>query len=177
MLIYLDANVIQYCADHEAFLFGDGSTPPTKDVKLLKELGALRKLIELEQLGEGWDVAAPTHLMKELLAGKPRPSQRKVYAILLRAWQDSMWREFVEANEEKISSVENSLRQLNFRDTSDRRHLAEAIALEAAWFLTLDKNIISRTRQKPEFIGIVQRVRVARPSECIEDVSTGLFLR
>jgi len=177
MLIYLDANVIQYCADYEDFISGDSTTPPTNDTKLLKELDALRKLVELEQLGEGWDVAAPTHLMKELLAGKPRLNQLKVYAILLKAWQDSMWREAVEAHEEKISSVENSLRQLKFRDAADRSHLAEAIVLDASWFLTLDKDIISRTRHKPGFIGIVQGVHVARPSECIEDVSTGLFLQ
>jgi hypothetical protein len=177
MLIYLDANIVQYCADYEDFILGDSMPSPVSDAKLLKELEALREIFALEQLGEGWDVAAPAHLTKELLSGKPTPNQRKVYAILLQAWQDSEWQEFVETNEEKISSIEHSLRPLNFKDAADRRHLAEAIALEASWFLTNDRNIISRTRRKPGFISSVQGVRIARPSECVEDISTGLFLR
>jgi len=154
LLIYLDANIVQYCADYEDFIFGDSTTAPVGDDRLLKELEALRELVELEQLGEGWDVAAPAHLMKEVLSGKPTPNQRKVYAILLQAWQDSEWKEFVETNEEKILLIERSLRPLNFKDATDRWHLAEAIALGASWFLTNDKNIIRRTRQKPEFIKV-----------------------
>ena len=177
MLIYLDANIVQYCADYEDFIFGDDAPPPTSDTKLLKELEALRTLVELEQLGEVWEVAAPAHLIKELLKGEPKRNQRKVYDILLQAWQDSAWQELVEANEEKIASIERSLRPLKLKDTADRWHLAEAIALEASWFLTNDSNIISRTRRQAESIGNVQRVLVARPSECIEDISTGLFLQ
>jgi len=177
MLVYLDANIVQYCADHEDFIFGDDTIPRTRDTKLLKELEALRTFVELERIGEGWEIAAPTHLIKELLKGKPTPNQRRVYGILLQAWQDSAWQEFVEANEEKIASVERSLRPLKFKDTADRWHLAEAIALEASWFLTNDRNIISRTRRKATSMGNIQGVRVARPSECIEDISTGLFLR
>lgn len=177
MLIYLDANIVQYYVDYEDVIFGDSAASPVRDTKLLKELEALCKLAGLEQLGEGWDVAAPTYLIKELLAGKPTANQRNVYGILLQAWQDSEWQEFIEVNEEKTSSIERSLRPLNLEDMADRRHLAEAIVFGAAWFLTNDWNIITRTRRTPEFIGKVQGVRVARPSECIEDVSTGLFLK
>ncbi|MBI3923847.1 MAG: hypothetical protein HY318_20665 [Armatimonadetes bacterium] len=177
MLIYLDANIVQYCADYEDFIFGDGTTPPTGDAKLLKELKALRTLVELEQIGEGWEVAAPTHLIKELLKGKPTPNQRRVYGMLVRTWQDSAWQEFVEANGAKIASIERSLRPLKLKDTADRWHLAEATALQASWFLTNDRNVISRTRRKGESVGNVQGVHVARPSECIDDISTGLFLR
>jgi hypothetical protein len=177
MLIYLDANIVQYCADHENFIFADDTAMPTNDTKLLRELEALRTFVQLEQFGEGWEVAAPARLVQELLTGRPTPEQRRVYDILLRAWQDSAWQEFVEANEEQISSIEHSLRPLRFKDTADRWHLAESIVLQASWFLTNDRNIITRTRRKPEFIGNVQGVVVARPSECIEDISTGLFLR
>lgn len=177
MLIYLDANIVQYCADYENFIFADDTTLPTSDTQLLRELEALRKFVELEQLGEGWEVAAPTHLIRELLKGKPTPNQRRVYGILLQAWHDSAWQESVEANEEKIASIERSLFPLNLKDAADRRHLAEAITLEASWFLTNDSNIISRTRREAESIGSVRKVLVARPSECIQDLSTGLFLR
>src|SRR3972149_10640051 len=116
MLIYLDANIVQYCADYERFILGDDTTPPTSDAKLLKELEALRTLFELEQLGQGWEVPAPTHLIKELLRGKPTPNQQNTYDILLRAWQDSASQEFVETNEEKITSIERSLHPLKFKD-------------------------------------------------------------
>jgi hypothetical protein len=177
MLIYLDANIVQYCADYEDFIFGDEGILPTNDTKLLKELEALRTLIKLEQFGEGWEVAAPAHLIKELLKGEPTLNQRRVYDILLQAWRDSARQEYMEANEEKIASVECSLRPLKFKDIADRWHLAEAITLEASWFLTNGRNIISRTRRKAEFIGNVQGVHVARPSECIENISMGLFLQ
>jgi predicted nucleic acid-binding protein len=177
MLIYLDANIVQYYADFEIFIFGDDTTPPTSDIKLLKELKALQTLVELEQFGEGWEVAAPTHLIKELLKGQPTKDQQRIYGLLLRAWQDSEWQELVEANEEKIATIERSLRPLRLKDKSDRWHLAEAIALEASWFLTNDRNIIDRTRQNAEAVGNVQGVHVARPSEFIDDASTGLFLR
>jgi hypothetical protein len=177
MLIYLDTNLVQYCADYEDFIFGGTLSLPTSDAKLLKELVTLSRLVEFEQLGTGWDFAASTLLMKELLSGVPTPNQRKVYAILVQAWEDSGWREFVEANEGKISSIEMSLRSLNLKDVADRWHLAEAIALEASWFLTNDKNILDRTRRKSEIIGNVQGVQIARPSECIEEISIGLFLR
>jgi len=85
MLIYLDANVVQYCADNEDFIFGDNPASSINDGKLLRELTALRRLVQIEQLGTGWAFAAPLHLMNELLAGIPRPNQRKVYNVLLQA--------------------------------------------------------------------------------------------
>lgn len=177
MLIYLDANIVEYCAVYGDFIYGERKTAPTREAKLLKELESLRRLFELEQLGEGWDVAAPTHLMKELLSGEPELQLQEVYAILLDAWKDATWRETVEAGEQKIISIERSLRTLNIKGVADRRHLAEAIALGASWLLTNDRKFINRTRPKPEVIGSVQGVRVARPSECIQHISLGLFLK
>ena len=50
MLIYLDANVVQYCATYDDFIFGDTDVCPVTETKLQKELTALRRLVELEQL-------------------------------------------------------------------------------------------------------------------------------
>ncbi len=177
MLIYFDANIVEYCAIYEDFIFGESKIPPVIEAKLLKELQALRSLVELELLGEGWEVAAPAHLVKELLSGEPGLKLRKVYAILLEAWKDSAWHATIETSEDNILSIERSISTLNIKDAADRRHLAEAIALEASWLLTNDRKFINRTRRSPEVIGSVQGVRIARPSECIQNISLGLFLR
>ena len=177
MLIYLDANVVEYCAVYEDFVLGESTALPVSEAKLLKELRALRRLVELEQLGEGWEVAAPAHLMRELLSGEPEPQVREVHAILLKAWKDSGWRAIIDASEERILSVARSLRTLNITGAADRRHLAEAIALKASWFLTNDRRFINGTRSRTEVTVSVQGVRVARPSECIHEISLGLFLK
>jgi hypothetical protein len=177
MLIYLDANLAQYYADYQDFILEDGAVPSINK-PLLKELKALRQIVELEQLGEGWHVAAPQHLMQELLC-KPTSDQKKdVYSILPRAWKEVGQQEANEASEENITVIEHSLYPLRLRD-KDRRHLAEAIALGAVWFLTNDKRLINHTRPKDNkrVICKVQNVYVARPSECIPEISRGLFLR
>ncbi len=176
MLIYLDANLVQYCADYSDFILGDTVVPSVNE-PLLRELKALRRIFELEQLGEGWHVAAPTHLMQELLC-KPKPEQREVYSTLLRAWQEAGLQEANEASEENIGTIERSLYALRLKD-KDRRHLAEAIALRAVWFLTNDKKLINHTRPRrnKKVICTVQGVYVARPSECIPEISKGLFLK
>jgi len=48
MLIYLDANIVQYCADYEDFIFGDGALPSGTKARLRRELSALRTLGEIE---------------------------------------------------------------------------------------------------------------------------------
>lgn len=177
MLIYLDANIVQYCADYEDFIFGDNLASQAIEAKLLKELRALCRLVEIEQWGTGWTFAAPVHLMNELLAVIPHPNRRKVYDVLLQAWQNSAWQNSIQASENRILSTLSSLYPLNLKDDADKRHIAEAIIVGASWFLTNDKNIINRTRQNPKLIGNIQGVRIARPSECIEEISTGLFLK
>jgi hypothetical protein len=177
MLIYLDANIVQYCADYEDFVFGEGTTEPVINARLLEELIALRRLVDLAlkveqmEVANKWHVAAPTHLMRELYSGKPTVKQRSVYSMLLQAWSDSEWRELIVAGDERVSTVEKSLRSLNLKDLADRWHLAESIVMGASWFLTHDKDILKKTRKAPTMIGIVQGVRIARPSECVESLS------
>lgn len=170
MIIYLDANVLQYCADHGDFIFGQSEAYENVDPKLQKELAALRTLVELEQLSD-WTFAAPTHLLEELKAGKPTEEQNEAYKVLQEAWSDSAWFEDSRPTEEMIRKIERSLALLKLKDASDRRHLAEAIALNASWFLTNDREILRKTK------GAVQGIRVCRPSECLQDISIGLLLR
>jgi hypothetical protein len=88
MLFYLDANIVQDCADYDDFIFGSGALPSGINAKLKEELCALRKLVEIELQLEDvgfenrWDFAALRNLMKELLAGQPTENQQKVYSIL-----------------------------------------------------------------------------------------------
>jgi len=170
MLIYLDANVVQDCADHGDFIFGQSETCENVSPNLQKELAALRTLVELEQLGD-WTFAAPTHLLEELGAGKPTEKQKETYKVLQEAWSDSAWFEDSRPTDDMIRKIERSLAVLKLEDAPDRRHLAEAIALNASWFLTNDKEILRKTD------GAVQGVRVCRPSGCLQDISIGLFLR
>lgn len=176
MLIYLDANLAQYCVDYEDFIFGRSDVPPVNEPKLLRELEALQQIVELEQLGEGWHVAAPKHLMRELLC-EPTDNQRGVYSILWQAWQEAAQQEAHHLGEETITQIEQSLRPLHLKD-KNRRHLAEAIGLGAVWFLTNDKRLINHTgpRRSRNRICSVQGVYVARASECIPEISRGLFL-
>ena len=170
MLIYLDANIVQYCADEEDFIFGDSDMCRSADRKFQKELMALRRLVELEQLGD-WHFVASPHLMAELHAGKPRNHQRKVYKVLQEAWNDSVYSEDSRPTDEKIRGIEQSSSRLKLKHAPDQRHLAEAIALNASWFLTNDKEVVKKTK------GGVQGIRVCHPSECLQDISTGLFLK
>ena len=148
MLIYLDTMIVQHVSDYYDYIYQDVSSEheipnPVRELKLATELAALRRLVFIEQFFD-WVVAAPTHLMDELLSGKPTQSQLETYKILSQSWKDSLnWgNEGIEPDEEKILSIYHWLASLNLRDKPDRRNLAEAIALQASWFLTNDKNII-----------------------------------
>lgn len=175
MLLYLDTNLVQYCADYEDFIFGYTCAPAVNE-PLLRELEALRMIVELEQLGEGWHVAAPAHLMGELLC-KPTPAQREVCSVFFQAWQEAGEQEANEASEGDIAAIQYSLRHLGLKD-KDARHVAEAVGLGAVWFLTNDKRLINRTRPRGEknLICTVRGVYVARASECVPEISRGLFL-
>jgi hypothetical protein len=170
MLIYLDANIVQYCADEEDFIFGDSDTCKSADPNLVKELLALRRLVELEQLGD-WHFVASPHLMAELHSGKPKLHQLKVYKVLQEAWGDSVYSEDSRPSEEDMRAIEQSLSLLKLRHAPDRRHLAEALALNASWFLTNDKEVVKKAK------GGAGGTRVCRPSECLPDISAGLLLR
>src|SRR5689334_3258512 len=101
MLIYLDANIVQYIADHEDFVLGEAIASRTKSGLLYRELKALRALIEFEleiehlENANMWHVAAPAHLMKELYSGKPTDMQQQVYSTLLQAWSSSEWQDYI----------------------------------------------------------------------------------
>jgi len=170
MLIYLDANVVQYCADESEFVFGNTHSARTNDPRLRKELTAIRRLVDLEQLGD-WEFAAPLHLLAELRAGNPTVSQQETYRVLEDAWDVSRWTGNVPPTDETISGIEASLSTLKLRHAADRRHLAEALALGASWFLTNDREVIRKTG------GRVRSMRVCRPTESLEEISIGLFLK
>jgi len=176
MIIYLDANVVLYCARYQGFIFGETAAPAVNE-PLRVELVALRRIVHLEQLGEGWHAAAPRHLMDELLQ-KPNPDEEEVFTVLLQAWQEAAEQEAGQVSEEAITRTESSLRPLALKDR-DRRHLAEAIALGAVWFLTNDRRLINRTRptEYKKAVCRIQGVWVARPSECISEISRGVLLR
>lgn len=163
MFIYLDANIVQYCADYDSFLFGGRPLPQRLEPNLLRELRALRELIELEQLGN-WEFAASKHLLRELHRGHATHEQLNVYQVLEDA-ADSPSPDAVDVGE-RVQQLMN----VNFRDTADRRHVATALAMGASWFITNDRNIIGATS------GRVRNLRIARPSECLEEISVGLLL-
>jgi hypothetical protein len=187
MLIYLDANIVQDCADYDDFIFGNGAPPSGINAKLKEELCALRKLVEIElqledvEFENRWDFAAPRNLMKELLAGRPTENQRNVYSIFKQVWND-FGQGYPDPDTEQVAPIYHSLHYLNLKGSADRLHLAQAIAIGAAWFLTRDDEIVQKTRLEParvgDGIGIIQGVRVAFPSECVQRMSLpvwGLF--
>jgi hypothetical protein len=221
MMIYLDAMIVQYCADYEGFVFGEDDQNPAPEPSLAAELAALRTLAELAQLGD-WVVAAPAHLMRELFAGKPSGPQGQVYRILLEAWEQSGWQEELGSSEDEVKGIYGTLAPLKLKDSADRWHLAEAIVLSASWFLTNDGEVLRKTRKFepppvrrgapgkrarsaprkankaknvltqqsfesfPELPGVqaakcghplLGQLRVVRPSECVPEISVGLFLR
>jgi hypothetical protein len=198
MLIYLDTMLIQYISDYFDYIYQDVLSQeeipnPANEPKLAAELAALRRLVFIEQFFD-WVVAAPSHLMSELLSGKPNQSQVKTYKTLFSAWKDSSsycGESCIEPDEDKIQSIHFWLESLNLRDKPDRRNLAEAMALQASWFLTNDKNIINRAKQKLEEVKntsdgirlfdyefninqilkkLLMSTKVSRPSEFIVEI-------
>ena len=169
MLIYLDSNIVQYCADNEDFIFGDASLTATGGEKLMKELIALRRLVELDPLAS-WTIAASPQLVRELFAGKPKARQKRVYEVLVRAFDESEWRKDFPIDEQEVNEIEKSYSRLNL-SSKDLRHLAQAIALHASWFLTNDNGILNRCQR------MTLSLRVARVSDCLEEISVGLYLK
>ena len=171
MLVYLDANVVQYCADYGDFIFRvEGARRPPNS-KLKMELRALGEVIELavraeaQDLEHRWDVAAPRHLLDELLRGRPTAEQIDTYHALRDAWRDLGVEEYESPDVGAVNAIDHRLRSLNLQDPPDRRHLAEAVAMRATWFLTLDEDILEKTREVPRGPGMIEGVIVARPSE------------
>lgn len=174
MLIYLDANIVQYLADYGDLVYHRESAGRPPNQKLEMELLALAEVIEValraeeQDLDHRCDVAAPRHLLDELHRGRPTPEQLDTYLLLRDAWRDLGVEEHGAPDIEAVNAAENTLRRLHLRDPADQRHLAEAVAIGARWFLTLDKNILAKTRDVPSEPGIIEGVIVARPSELRE---------
>ena len=171
MLIYLDANIVQYCADYGDFIFHckDAVQPPNRNLNM--ELRALGEVIEqavraeLQDLDHRWDVAAPCHLLAELSCGNPSQEQLDTYRSLREAWHGLGIEEHEPPDVEAVNAADARFRWLDLRDPADRRHLAEAVAIGASWFITLDKDIIRKTRNEPSKPGMIEGVVVGRPSE------------
>ena len=165
MLIYLDANIVQYCAGWEA--------KRQPDPKLMIELQALDEIIELaayaetQDLDHRWDVAAPEHLLDELERGRPTERQLRTYRDLRKAWQDFGIERHGTPDAEIVDRVQRRLGRLKLKDPPDTLHLAEAVAMGAAWFLTYDKEVLkkTRTKNKPNEPGVIEGVTIGRPSE------------
>ena len=180
MLIYLDSMIVQYIADYTEYILMLGgyltkgdvdlSRLPTADPKLMTEIQALGRLAFLEQLGSDWQYAATPHLMGELMAGKPTPTQVRFYRHLESTWHASAWLDAFPLDSHRVSEVEMALLASLDLSGGDRLHVAQAVVLNASWFLTNDSAII-RKSQDAEL-----PVRVCRPSACLEDISAGLFL-
>ena len=169
MLIYLDANIVQYCADYYAPDLRWTIHPPDRELEM--ELHALSEIIELavyaevQDIDHRWDVAAPKHLFDELEHGCPSPDQLGTYRDLREAWHDLGVEKHGSPDAEAVDSAQRRLAQLKLKDPADTLHLAEAVAMGAAWFPTCDKEILSKTRKKTNEPGVVEGVTVGCPSE------------
>jgi hypothetical protein len=165
MLIYLDANIIQFIADRETMT----QTDPT----LVTELQALDEIIELavyaemQDLDHRWDIPAPEHLLDELEHGDPKPWQLDTYRSLREAWQDCGIEKYGTPDARTVERPQRRLARLKLKDPPDILHLGEAVAMGAAWFLTYDKEILKKTRNKnkPGEPGVIEGVTVGCPSE------------
>jgi len=163
MLIYLDAMIVQYCADYEGFLFR-GELLPARNKPLVRELQALQKLIELEQFGH-WEFAASGHLLDELHRGRPSQCQLEAYDVLADA-----------ATTSEPADVERFIDQVRCLglQRADERHLAIAAAMKASWFITNDQEIFRKVAE--EFGGFIGSMQVDTPARCIDRIFKGFFL-
>jgi len=171
MLIYLDANIVQYSADYYVPGLRWATYPP--DRKLARELRALSEIIELavyaevQDLDHRWDAAAPEHLLDELDRGHPTEEQLGAYRDLRESWHDLGIERYGSPDAEAVDRAQRRLARLKLKHPPDTLHLAEAVAMGAAWFLTCDKDILGKTRNKAKVNepGIIEGVTLGRPSE------------
>lgn len=168
MIIYLDSNIVRYSAAYDDYLLGMTDRVPVDQPRLAREIKALRKLVELDQLTD-WEFACSPQLMKELFEGNPSADRKATYQLLVDAWEQS-GNEVEGDLEKKANQVESALHFLEL-DEPDRRHLAEAIAIDASWLLTNDDKFVEKCKSAK------LPLRVAYVSECLTEVSRGLFLR
>ena len=145
MLIYLDANIVQYCADYADLIFGGERGEAVPNVKLKAELLALREIVEValraeeQDLDHRWDVAAPRHLLDELLRGKPTSAQLETYSNLQAAWEDLGVESHGEVGAQLIGVVSNRLKTLNLHDAPDQRNLSITLRHAGQSFTVQDR--------------------------------------
>src|SRR5262245_19511316 len=125
MLIYLDANIVQYTADYADFLCGNQVHCPVEEPLLRGELYALRELIELDQL-RNWTFASREHLQAELHRGRVRDYQLETYELL----EESADPEY-SIDDHVFRDVIDELLPLGLSGRADRVHLATAAAMGA----------------------------------------------
>ncbi len=159
---------MRYAAAFDAYIVGMMDEPPVDQPKLARELEAIRRFVEIDSLAD-WDFACSPRLTKELFEGNPSTRRKAVYKLLMDAWNES-GNEFGPDFSEKANRLESTLVPLGL-DGPDRRHLAEAIVIGASWLLTNDDKFVEkcRTAKLP--------LKVAYVSECLNRISSGLFLR
>jgi len=167
MLVYLDANIVQYCADFDGYLSGDSRECPVVHSWLRGQLEGLRQLIELDQHGH-WDFAAPEELLRELHRGRPTREQGETYPILERV------RMTPEPDRRRVDSVSACLIGLGL-SRADRRQLATAAAMGASWFITCDQEIVRRVADN--LGGCIGPMCVAHPSSAVQEIRVALSLR
>lgn len=175
MLVHLDTNLVQYCADYGDFLFGAEVYPPREISEWLqRELVAFRELIEVALEIESRDtenrgrLAGPRHLGRELWDGQPTREQREVYRMLGAAWIED--ERAAAPAEERVQAIDLSLSGFDF-SRKDRRLLAEVIALEASWFLTCDKRLRRNAQEAGRHDTLLRGLRVAFPTECAKEIN------
>jgi len=93
-----------------------------------------------------------------------------MYKLLQKSYEQSGWGEVFRIEPHTVDRIGSFVKRLGLQP-GDTRHLAEAIALNASWFLTNDKDVILKCKNQD------LPLRVALPSECLEDISLGLFLK
>lgn len=170
MLIYLDANIVQYVADYESFVFSESPHCPVIEKRLRRELLALRNLVELDHLAD-WSYVAPRHLLEELRSNHHlTKNQRRVYDLFEKAWHDCVYFGQDVPGSFEIERNDSNLSCFGLQE-KDRRHLAEAISIRASWFLTNDGRLLRKAG------GSLGAMRLSRPSGCVEEIAVGLFLR
>jgi len=165
MLIYLDANIVQYCVDLELMQGAD----PKLDIELqaLDEIIELAVYAEVQDLDHRWDVGAPEHLLDELKRGCPTKWQLRRYRDLRESWEELGVEKHGTPAADAVERAQTRLARLKLKDPPDTLHLAEAVAMGASWFLTYDKEVLKKTRNKnkPNEPGVIEGVTVGRPSE------------
>lgn len=159
---------MRYTLSYYHYLSYQTRNCPVRERKLAKEIRALRRLNETDQYAY-WEFAWSPRLERELLDGSRIDSQRESYQDLRNAWIESHG-PFDERFTSEANSIERSLFSLGLED-GDRRHLAEAMALDADCFLTNDEAVIEKCADAN------LPLLICKVSDCVNQIAEELHLR